>query len=182
MAVFEVGDKVEGIDENIKGVVKSVHGTHIIIESNEGFLLDFNSAELIKTSQNEVIRVTNHEAALAKLEEESTKGRKHMAVKPKERNAPKMEVDLHINQLVRSSKGLSNHEMLNLQLETAKRQLEFAMRKRIQKIVFIHGVGEGVLKEELNYLFGKYDNLKFYDADYQNYGLGATEVYIYQNS
>ena len=48
-------------------------------------------------------------------------------------------------------------------------------------IVFIHGVGEGVLKEELGYLFRKYDNVKFYDADYQKYGLGATEVYIFQN-
>ncbi|SKC01373.1 Smr domain-containing protein [Salegentibacter salinarum] len=71
--------------------------------------------------------------------------------------------------------------MLNLQMETAKRQIEFAMRKRIQKIVFIHGVGEGVLKAELDFLLGRYDNLKFYDADYQKYGLGATEVYFFQN-
>jgi dsDNA-specific endonuclease/ATPase MutS2 len=72
--------------------------------------------------------------------------------------------------------------MLNIQLDTAKRQLNFAISKRIQKVVFIHGVGEGVLKEELRYLFNRYDNVKFYDADYQKYGLGATEVYIYQNA
>ena len=47
--------------------------------------------------------------------------------------------------------------------------------------MFIHGVGEGVLKEELHYLFNKYENVKHYDANYQKYGLGATEVYIYQN-
>ena len=76
---------------------------------------------------------------------------------------------------------MANHDMLTLQLDTAKRQLEFAIRKRIQKVVFIHGVGEGVLKIELDYLFGRYGNVKFYDADYQKYGLGATEVYIYQN-
>ena len=92
-----------------------------------------------------------------------------------------MEVDLHIHQLVKSTRGMSNFDMLNIQLETAKRQLDFAISKRIQKVVFIHGVGEGVLKEELNYLFKKYENLKFYDAEYQKYGLGATEVYIYQN-
>jgi dsDNA-specific endonuclease/ATPase MutS2 len=93
-----------------------------------------------------------------------------------------MEVDLHIHQLVKSSKGMSNYDMLNIQLDTAKRQLDFAISKRIQKVVFIHGVGEGVLKEELRYLFNRYDNVKFYDADYQKYGLGATEVYIYQNA
>ena len=77
---------------------------------------------------------------------------------------------------------MSNYDMLNIQLDTAKRQLDFAISKRIQKVVFIHGVGEGVLKEELRYLFNRYDNVKFYDADYQKYGLGATEVYIYQNA
>lgn len=77
---------------------------------------------------------------------------------------------------------MSNHEMLNLQLDTARHKLEFAMRKRIQKVVFIHGVGEGVLKMELDYLLSRYSNLKYYDADYKKYGLGATEVYIFQNA
>ena len=93
-----------------------------------------------------------------------------------------MEVDLHIEKLVPYLKGLSNHDILTKQIDTARGQLEFAIRKRIQKIVFIHGVGEGVLKAELEYLFSRYDNVKFYDADYQRYGLGATEVYIFQNS
>ena len=75
---------------------------------------------------------------------------------------------------------MDNFDMLNLQLETAKRKLEFAIQKRISKIVFIHGVGAGVLKTELHYLFNKYP-VKYYDASYQKYGLGATEVYIFQN-
>lgn len=114
-------------------------------------------------------------------EKEQSQKRKSVRVKPKERYQPKMEVDLHIHQLTNHYKGMSNFDMLNLQLDTAKRQLEFAIKKRIQKVVFIHGVGEGVLKAELEYLFNRYDNVKFYAADYQKYGLGATEVYIYQN-
>ena len=92
-----------------------------------------------------------------------------------------MEVDLHIHQLTQSNKGMTNHDMLTLQLDTARRQLEFAIKKRIPRIVFIHGVGEGVLKLELEYLFGRYDNITFYEANYQKYGLGATEVKIFQN-
>ena len=53
--------------------------------------------------------------------------------------------------------------------------------KKIPKIVFIHGVGEGVLKSELQSLLNKY-SVKYYDASYKKYGLGATEVYVYQNS
>ena len=48
-----------------------------------------------------------------------------------------MEVDLHIQQLTKSAKGMTNFDMLNLQLDTAKRQLEFAIQKRIQKVVFM---------------------------------------------
>ena len=43
-------------------------------------------------------------------------------------------------------------------------------------------MGEGVLKEELYYLLRRYENLNFYDADYQKYGVGATEVYFTQKS
>ena len=68
-----------------------------------------------------------------------------------------MEVDLHIHQLVKSTKGMQNHDILNLQLDTAKNRLEFALSKRIQRIVFIHGVGSGVLKLELEYLLKRYD-------------------------
>ena len=67
-------------------------------------------------------------------------------------------------------------------METARRQLEFALSKRIQKVVFIHGVGQGVLKAELRTLFRRYDHLKVREADYRSYGLGATEIYIPQEA
>jgi len=179
MAQFKIGDTVETVDDVIKGVVESINGSSVTILSDDGFPLTFDAHELVLISDD--IRVSNFEIAQVKREKELPKRKKSTALKPKERTAPKMEVDLHINQLVKNPKQLSKYDMLNLQLETAKRQLDFAMSKKIQKIVFIHGVGEGVLKEELGYLFRKYDNVKFYDADYQKYGLGATEVYVYQN-
>jgi dsDNA-specific endonuclease/ATPase MutS2 len=76
---------------------------------------------------------------------------------------------------------MSNYDILTLQSETAKRQLEFAIKNKMQKVVFIHGVGEGVLKAELDFLLGRYEGIDFRDADYQKYGLGATAVHIKQN-
>ncbi|NND78779.1 MAG: DNA mismatch repair protein MutS [Maribacter sp.] len=179
MGLFQIGDSVEVLDEKLSGEVVAVSNTEITIESEDGFMMKYAPNELVKISEANTIKVTNYEVAQIKAEKEHTRKKNKPILKPKERNAPKMEVDLHINQLVKSAKGMGNHEILNLQMETAKRQLEFAMRKRIQKVVFIHGVGEGVLKEELNFLFGRYDNIKYYDADYQKYGIGATEVYIF---
>ena len=179
MGKFSIGDRAEVLDEAISGIVQKVDGNEVTLITDDGFPMHFPAEDLVKIEGD--ISVSNYEVAQVKKEKELPKKRKAPTIKPKERSAPKMEVDLHIHQLVKSSKGMSNFDMLNIQLDTAKRQLEFAIRKRIQKVVFIHGVGEGVLKEELRYLFNRYDNVKFYDADYQKYGLGATEVYIYQN-
>lgn len=180
---FELNDRVEVLDDVLAGRVVKLDGESVSIETDEGFLLSFHHSELVKTGKEQSRMVSGQDYKLSEVirEKQPEKRSKSVRKKPKERNAPPMEVDLHIEKLVNSFKGMTNYEILNLQLETAKRQLEFAMRKRIQKIVFIHGVGEGVLKAELDYLFGRYENVKFYDADYQKYGTGATEVYFYQN-
>lgn len=177
---FEIGDKVEVVDEPIAGTVEKIEGPTVTITTSDGFSLAFEDRQLVKVAGT--LRVTDFDIAQGKVGKEPIKRKKDPAVKKKARNAPKMVVDLHIHQLTDKSKRMSNFDMLNLQLDTAKRQLEFAIRKRIQKVVFIHGVGEGVLKEELRYLFGRYAQVKFYDADFSKYGLGATEVYIFQNA
>ncbi|WP_282136068.1 Smr/MutS family protein [Seonamhaeicola maritimus] len=180
---FNVGDQVSVLDEDLSGVVKNISGGMVSIETEDGFLLDFSEEELIlkkpSSFKNQIFSHSSLSSVVS--EKEQPKRHKQPKVKAKERFQPTLEVDLHINQLVKSPKGMSKHDMLTLQLDTAKRRLEFAINKRIQKVVFIHGVGEGVLKLELEYLFGRYNNVKFYDANYQKYGLGATEVYIYQS-
>lgn len=178
MPKFVVGDSVEVLDETIKGTIVKIEDDTADVETEDGFVLRYAMSQLVKLTGE--IQVSNYEVAKIKSSKELPKKKRQSAVKPKERNQPKLEVDLHIHQLTNSTRGMSNFDMLNLQLETAKRQLEFAIQKRIQKVVFIHGVGAGVLKEELNYLFKRY-RVDYYDADYQKYGLGATEVYIYQN-
>lgn len=181
---FKVGDEVTVLDEDLSGIVKAIKGGIVTIETNDGFDLDFSESEIIKIESTTNLRQEAFSKTAAKdiiSEKESYKKKRSIGIKPKERTQPAMEVDLHIHQLTNSTRGMTNHDMKNLQLDTAKRQLEFAIRKKIQRVVFIHGVGDGVLKLELEYLFGRYNNVKYYDANLQKYGLGATEVYIYQN-
>jgi len=178
MDVFKLGDRVEVLDEAVSGTIVQIEGEVITLETQEGFPLRYNRSQLVKPGNQ--IQVSNYEVFQIKKEKEIPRKKAVKPARHKERSAPRMEVDLHIHHLTKSTKGMGNFDMLNLQLDTAKRQLEFAISKRIPKVVFIHGVGEGVLKEELKYLFKKYP-VDFYDADYQKYGLGATEVYIYQN-
>ena len=180
---FQIGDYVLVLDDDLSGVVKALNKDMVSIETNEGFELDFPVNALVKHEQDKMLQQNvfsydNLNTIVSEKEQHAK--RKSIRVKSKDRFEPTMEVDLHINQLLKSAKGMNNHDILTLQLDTARRQLEFAIKKRIQKVVFIHGIGEGILKVELEYLFGRYNNIKFYDANYQKYGLGATEVYIYQ--
>jgi len=180
------GDLVETIDDQLQGEILSIHGEQVEIRTTEGFSMRFSKRELVVVHKeglsghthvpDHVLSEKQHGARKrkGKLKIKEEKGRKKVV--------PPMEVDLHIGQLVRSTKGMTNHDMRTLQLETAKRQLEFALRKRILRLVFIHGVGDGILKEDLESLLRRYDDrLTYYDADYKKYGRGATEVRFFQN-
>ncbi|TBW25752.1 DNA mismatch repair protein MutS [Gramella sp. KN1008] len=179
---FRPGDKVELLDDELSGIVQEINGDEISIKTEDGFIMSFPADQLVKIDDDiDPATIEGFDFEEVLKEKKPVKKPKSRPARSKDKQQPPMEVDLHVNQLIRSSKGMSNHEILNLQLDTARHKLEFAIRNRIQRIVFIHGVGEGVLKMELEYLLGRYSNIRFYDADYQKYGLGAMEVYVYQN-
>jgi len=179
---MKIGDNVSVLDEDISGKVSNVLNGSITIVDEHGFEYQYNGNELV-IENNSFSKSEFSPQNISEIlsEKQSKKNKNTPRVKPKDRNLPPMEVDLHIHQLTSSTRGMDKFDMLTLQLDTAKRQIEFAISKKIQRIVFIHGVGEGVLKTELEYLLKHYDHLKFYDADYQKYGVGATEVYFFQN-
>jgi hypothetical protein len=89
------------------------------------------------------------------------------------------EVDLHIHELVEDHSGMSNSEIIQIQLARFTTALEGAMRGKVKKIVFIHGVGNGKLKFELRRELDKnYPRLKYQDASFKEYGFGATMVIL----
>jgi len=177
---LEIGNKVAVLDDVLKGIVIAINGDEISIETTDGMIFKFSSSELVKVDveQHELSKFSDINNAL--LKEKISQGQSKKSLFKKEKKEVILEVDLHINKLVKSTRNLDNYDILNLQLDTAKSKIEFAISKRILKIVFIHGVGEGVLKSELQSLLNKYP-VKHYDASYKKYGLGATEVYVFQN-
>jgi hypothetical protein len=88
------------------------------------------------------------------------------------------EVDLHIEELVPELEGLSNSEMLRIQLRYFSEAMDAAIRDHLRKIVFIHGVGSGTLKSEIRRELANYPGISFRDADASRYGRGATEVIL----
>ena len=183
MKKFSAGDKVTVLDDSFNGRVKGYKNERVIIETQEGFELDFEEHELIKLDDTGDFRTFFSSQSVSSVLKDKEEPKKRSFVKEKRSKKDDfvLEVDLHIEKLVKNKNGMSNYDILTLQTETAKRQLDFAIKNRMPKVVFIHGVGEGILKAELDFLLGRYDNISFQDANYQTYGLGATEVYIKQN-
>ena len=179
--MFQVGDKVSVLDDAIDGVVVKVNGDTITIETTDGFPLSFKTNELIKIGNADAMTLNFNKNEVIKVKEVPKPNYINKEKKSK-KEVPVPEFDLHIEKLVKNYKSMSNYDILTLQSETAKKHIEFAIRNRIPKIVLIHGVGEGILKSELDFMLGRYEMITFQDANYQKYGLGATEVYFKQNT
>ena len=90
-----------------------------------------------------------------------------------------IEVDLHISELLDNPAGLSNKEIMDIQLDKVKSEMHSAIQSQAKRIVFIHGVGQGVLKQEVARLLkSKFPKYRFQDASFKEYGYGATMVML----
>jgi dsDNA-specific endonuclease/ATPase MutS2 len=84
-----------------------------------------------------------------------------------------------MHQLVDNSNGLSNKEILDIQMDKVEREMRSAIQSGAKRVVFIHGVGQGVLKQEVSKLLKKrFPKYAYHDASFKEYGYGATMVIL----
>lgn len=90
-----------------------------------------------------------------------------------------LEVDLHATEILDTLSGLEPKDILDYQLKVVKDTLNEHLKERGRRIVFIHGKGEGVLRNAiLKELRTHYKQCKYQDASFREYGYGATMVTI----
>ncbi len=90
-----------------------------------------------------------------------------------------LEVDLHADSILETTAGMNSFDILNYQLGIVRKTLDAHIREKGKKIVFIHGKGEGVLRNAISQeLRRKYPRCISQDASFQKYGFGATMVII----
>ena len=173
---FKVGDKVSVLDVDCSGYITKIVDNTIYVTTDDGFEIPYSVEELVKID----IEIFNSSLIFTNPVKELSKNKSVIKKKEFKKNKKKsiMVVDLHIDKIINSSKGLKNFDILTIQLETARKRLNFAISKKIKSLIFIHGVGDGVLKLELEYILRSYENLKFFPANFRQYGDGATEVII----
>ncbi|NOY51481.1 MAG: DUF2027 domain-containing protein [Chlorobi bacterium] len=87
-------------------------------------------------------------------------------------------VDLHIAELVDNITGLSSRDMLQIQKDYFKKTLNSAIESEYHKVTYIHGVGNGVLKNEIMKELDNYENTENTMASIIKFGVGALDVKI----
>ena len=91
-----------------------------------------------------------------------------------------IEVDLHAHELLDTTAGLTPNEIKDYQLGVFRKTMDEHLKEKGRRIVFIHGKGEGVLRNALiTELKHKYKSCTWQDASFQQYGFGATMVIIH---
>lgn len=106
-------------------------------------------------------------------------GQRHTVQHKLSKGSDIIEVDLHAHNLLETTAGLNAFDILNHQLDVVRKTLDEHIKDKGRKIVFIHGKGEGVLRNAImQELRRKYPRCLSQDASFQKYGFGATMVII----
>jgi len=192
---FKRGDRVKFLNDAGEGKVVAFPSKGVVlVEDRDGFTYEHQEDELVlvgnklkedekyDTTQPDIVDVVerNLDQNFAKKERDHFK----LLYKNRDAGSPKrkgeaMEVDLHIHELLDDHARMSNSEIIAVQLEHFERTLRIAENTKIGRVVYIHGIGQGVLRAEIRKMLHQYyPHCEFLDAPYSLYGYGATEVHI----
>ena len=96
------------------------------------------------------------------------------------KNGP-LVIDLHAAELLDNTRGMDNKAILDYQLAEVRDVMKEHRKPadKGMKIIFIHGKGEGILRQAVWDLIKKeFPRCELRDASFQEYGFGATQVTV----
>ncbi len=191
MMTVKTGDLVRFIDEVGEGrVVRIISNEMVEVQTNDGWLLPTYIRTLVVIPEKSILPqgqahrndLKDINAATVDKQVNSPSMNRSQASKSSNLKVPAREVDLHINKLIDSVVGLSNTEILMLQLDVFRKELKQAIKGNEREIIFIHGIGNGTLKGELRRVAEQeFKWCSQEDASFKEYGFGATRLRIPQN-
>jgi hypothetical protein len=176
---FKVGQRVGYLYEKGYGTIRSMTDQQAMVEDEDGFERPVALNELVfihsehYMDEHTTIDKEDAEPEMTyRILQEKTGQRKPLTV---------WEMDLHIEELLESHHAMSNTEILLKQMKEFRGMFKKAKKEGIHKLIVIHGVGEGVLKNEIRSYLDTQDQVDVYDADFSEYGKGATAVEFHPN-
>ena len=136
-------------------------------------------SESMLTNNDAILRENQNKSLASVVQKSDVKKNTIETIKKDKEGNEFLIIDLHANKLLEQTEGLTSLDILNYQLKKFRDTLYYYKKKRNTKIVFIHGKGEGILRNAIiNELRFKYKSYQYQDASFQEYGYGATQVTI----
>jgi DNA-nicking Smr family endonuclease len=166
---FQIGQKVVFLHENGGGVIKEISSNGLfVVEDEDGFDRKYKASQLalVHGEHGEIGEIGEGE-----IEHESHDFPKRQSTK---RTSKEWLIDLHIETLIEDHSGMSNYDILKLQMNRLRSFVMEAQDRMVRRIVVVHGVGEGVLKHEVVTYFKGIPGTETFDGNYWEYGQGAT--------
>ena len=153
------------------------------VQTEDGFEMEYALSELVSDSSIDDYHVTYEDVERQLMDEkrevvDRALGQKLKHVERMVRGEETWEIDLHIEELIDSHKGMNNTQILEVQMSRLRSFIFQAAARRVKRLILIHGVGEGILRHEVRTYLDGHDNMTYHDAPYKEYGYGATEVLV----
>lgn len=181
---IRLGDKVKFVDEVGGGTVVGLKNNLVTVEDEHGFQYEVPEDSVL-LDQKIDYRMGGSATETDSLDNTGNSRNQNVDVDIishlKTAKIPFLEVDLHIQHLMSDNQKLGSHDMVLMQMSHVKKMFEAARKNRYTKVVYIHGVGAGRLKNEIRTYLSKKSNCEFFDGNFQTYGYGATEVRLWYN-
>ena len=198
MTSFQTGQLVKFLNDVGSATVVRVEGSTVVVEDEDGFERSVTAAELMVAPDPEVearqygdtipdvaqlLAQEVGEKRMRELQKDFEVRYQHAQATNMARRDAHMEVDLHIHELVDDQRGLPDRAKLAIQMDHFDRMMDIAKREKLRRIVFIHGVGQGVLRHQIRTTLEQHHpDCSYREGDPRKYGSGATEVWLGQAS
>lgn len=174
---WHIGDSVRFLNEPITGMIRELKTDGWAeVETKDGMVLSVPT--------NQLVRIHGLEKILGEdpgyIDDQFKKDLPGILPPPKKLGEDNLrEFDLHIEEMGVAWRGLNNFEILRIQINFFENKLGESIRNHISPITFIHGVGNGVLRQEIqkrlkNNIYVSH----FQDKGKDRNGFGATEVFL----
>ncbi|MBP7678836.1 MAG: DUF2027 domain-containing protein [Bacteroidales bacterium] len=138
---------------------------------------------LVSIAQSAALNsIVNREES--KMDEEALIRQRALEVKPaslieKHQTSPREAVvDLHIGELLVDFKNMTPYEILKFQMDYFNRCIDSAAERNFRKVTFIHGVGNGTLKNAIIKRVNELEHAESHLASLARFGVGAIDVTI----
>ncbi len=163
---FSLGERVSILKEAGQYTIIELSSTHALIRDEHGFDQEISTNQLVKTTNVSSERIVVKDETLGREKSSGKEGS----------DVPR--IDLHMEALLDQDSKMSSFDKLNFQLRRFREFVNANTAKRKNRLLVIHGVGEGRLKNEIGMLIAKSDGYSMHDANYTRGGVGASYIEI----